>query len=142
MGRNAFAFRLPYLVKLQVLTHGGMLACPIGGKSESRQSLRGVVRDRHAGNLLQRAIRFGGVPDQLRRVPVYLIEKFTIRGNPTVARAAADVSTKPTEGAVALDLGARRILRDSNLEAVDMEAADVAVSENRSVQESVIGRDG
>jgi hypothetical protein len=53
------------------------------------------------------------------------------------------VDTKPPEGAIALDLGARRILRDSDLEAVvDMEGGDVAVPENRSVQVSVIGGDG
>src|SRR5207244_8851227 len=38
--------------------------------------------------------------------------------------------------------GARRILRDFELGAVDMEGADVAVPENRSVQKSVIGRNG
>src|SRR5258708_2506110 len=110
--------------------------------SESRQPLRAVVRDGDAGHLLQRAVWFGGVPHQLRRIPIDLIQVFTIRRNPAVARAAADVSTKRPEGAIALDLGARRILRDSDLEAVvDIEGGDVAVPENRSVQESVIGGD-
>src|SRR5258708_25690206 len=111
--------------------------------SESRQPLRAVVRDGDAGHLLQRAVWFGGVPHQLRRIPIDLIQVFTIRTNPAVARAAADVSTKRPEGAIALDLGARRIPRDSDLEAVvDIEGGDVAVPENRSVQESVIGGDG
>src|SRR5258708_6538175 len=83
--------------------------------SESRQPLRAVVRDGDAGHLLQRAVWFGGVPHQLRRIPIDLIQVFTIRRNPAVARAAADVSTKRPEGAIALDLGARRILRDSDL---------------------------
>ena len=39
-------------------------------------------------------------------------------------------------------IGARRILRDSDLGAVDVEGGDVAVPENRSVQESVIRGDG
>src|SRR4029077_919615 len=65
-----------------------------------------------------------------------------IRRNPVIARSAADVSTKPPEGAVALDDGARRILRDPDFEAVDMEGGDVAIPENRSVQQSVIGGDG
>src|SRR4029077_6086621 len=74
--------------------------------------------------------------------PVDLIEKGAIRRHPIVARAAADVSTKTPEGAIALDVGARGILRDSDLGAVDMEGGDVAVPENRTVQESVIGGDG
>src|SRR4029077_5029426 len=62
--------------------------------------------------------------------------------NPAIARAAADVCTKRPEGAIALDVGARRILRDTDLGAVDMEGGDVAVPENRSVQDSVIGGQG
>src|SRR6266851_10015519 len=97
-------------------------------ESESRQALRTVVGDGDTGNLHQRAVRFRGVPHQLRRIPIDLIQVFTIRRNPAVARAAADVSTKRPEGAIALDLGARRILCDSDLEAVvDMECGDVAV---------------
>src|SRR5580704_6964990 len=110
--------------------------------SESRQPLRAVVGDGDTGNLLQRAVWLGGVPDQLRGVPVDLVEKGAIRRHPIVARAAADVSTKPPEGAIALDVWARRILRNSDLGAVDMEGGDVAVPENRSEQESVIGGDG
>src|SRR5580700_11493461 len=110
--------------------------------SESRQTLRAVVGDCDAGHLFQRAIRLSGVPHQLRRIPIDLVEKCAIRRNPVIARSAADVSTKPPEGAIALDLGARRILRDFDFEAVDVEGGDVAVPENRSVQESVIGGDG
>src|ERR1700756_3015161 len=111
--------------------------------SESCQALRAVVGDGDTGNLLQRAIRFRGVPHQLRRIPIDLIQVFAIRRNPAVARAAADISTEPPEGAIALDLGTCRILRDSDLETVvDIEGGDVAVPENRSVQASVIGGDG
>src|ERR1700747_2319380 len=111
--------------------------------SESRQSLRAVVGNRDAGYFFQRAIRLGGVPHQLRCIPVDLIQVFAIRRNPAVARAAADISTEPPEGAIALDLGTCRILRDSDLETVvDIEGGDVAVPENRSVQASVIGGDG
>src|SRR5258707_1379772 len=111
--------------------------------SESRQPLRAVVRAGDAGPPLQGAVWFGRVPHQLRRIPIDLIQLFTIRRNPAVDRAAADVSPKRPEGAIALDLGARRILRDSDLEAVvDIEGGDVAVPENRTVQESVIGGHG
>src|SRR6266849_111865 len=116
---------------------------PLASESKSRQTLRAVVGDGDTGNLLQRAVRFGGIPHQLRRIPVDLVEVFTIWRNPAVARSAADVSTKPPEGAIALDVGACRILRDSDLETVvDTEAGDVAVPENRTVQESVIGGHG
>src|ERR1700691_1104684 len=71
--------------------------------SEPRQSLRTVVRDRDAGHFLQRAIWLSGVPHQLRRIPIDLVEKGAIWRNPVIARAAADVSTKPSEGAIALD---------------------------------------
>src|SRR5579863_1670090 len=110
--------------------------------SESRQPLRTVVRDRHAGNFLQRAIRLGSVADQLRGVPVDLVEKGAIRRDPVIAWAAADVSTKPPEGAIALDNRTCGILGDFEFEAVDVECGDVAVPENRSKQESVIGGDG
>src|SRR5262249_48961630 len=70
-----------------------------------------------------------------------LIEKGAIRRNPVIARSAADVSAKPPEGAITLDIWTRRILCDFDLGAVDMEGADVAVAENRSVQHSVIGGD-
>src|SRR6266403_1797510 len=140
--RNASAFRLRHLVKLQVVTHRGMLAGPVGGESESRQTLRAVVGDGDTGNLLERAVWFGGVPHQLRGVPVDLVEIGAIRRNPVITRSTADVSAKSPEGAIALDVGARRILRDSDLGAIDMERGDVAVPENRSVQESVIGGDG
>src|SRR4029077_3198177 len=75
-------------------------------------------------------------------IPVDLVQKCAVRRNPVIARSAADVSTKPPEGAIALDDGARRILRDSDFGAVDMEGGDVAVPENRGVQESIIGGDG
>src|ERR1700739_2391697 len=78
------------------------IAPPPSG-SESGQALWAVVGDAATGNLLQRAIRFRGVPHQLRRIPIDLIEVFTIRRNPVIARAAADVSTKAPEGAIALD---------------------------------------
>src|SRR5260370_36321658 len=106
--------------------------------SESRQTLWAVVGNRDTGYFFQRAVWFGGVPHQLRGIPVDLVEVFTIRRNPAVARSTADVSTKPPEGAIALDLGARRILRDSDLEAVDMAGGDVAAPENRSVQAAVM----
>src|ERR1700730_7461902 len=103
--------------------------------SESRQTLRAVVGDGDTGNLLQRAVGSSGVPHQLRGVPIDLVEKGAIWRHTIVARAATDVSTKRPEGAIALDVGACRILRDSDLEAVvDMEGGDVAVPENRSVQ--------
>src|ERR1700756_1565362 len=120
-----------------------MIAGPVEPESESRQSLRAVVGNRDAGYFFQRAVRLRGVPHQLRSVPVNLVQKFTIRRDPAVARATADVSTEPSEGAIALDLGARRILRDSDLETVvDIEGGDVAVPENRSVQASVIRGEG
>src|SRR4029077_1246862 len=71
-----------------------------------------------------------------------LVEKGAIRRYPVIARAAADVSTKPSEGAIALDNRTCGILGDFEFEAVDVECGDVAVPENRSEQESVIGGDG
>src|SRR5580700_9204682 len=115
---------------------------PLAEESEPRQPLRAVIGNRNAGDLLKRAVWLRGVPYQLRGVPVDLVEKGAIRRNPAIARSAADVPTKPPECAIALDFGARRILRDFDLGAVDMEGGDVAVPENRSVHESVIGGDG
>src|SRR5262249_53472564 len=112
-----------------------------GMKSESCQALRAVVGNRDAGYFFQRAVRFGGVAHQFRGIPVNLVQIGAIRRDPIVAGAAADVSTKPPEGAIALDVGACGILRDSDLEAVDMEGTEVAVPENRSVQESIIRGD-
>src|SRR5262249_31555034 len=68
--------------------------------------------------------------------------KGAIWRNPVIAGATADVSTKPPKGAIALDVWARRILCDFDLGAIDMEGADVAVAENRCVQDPVIGGDG
>src|SRR5215510_12264617 len=113
-----------------------------GMESESCQALRAVVGNRDAGYFFQRAVRFGGVAHQFRGIPVNLVQIGAIRRDPIVAGAAADVATKRPEGAIAPDIRARRILRDSDLEAVDMEGTEVAVPENRSVQESVIRGDG
>src|ERR1700740_3561600 len=110
--------------------------------SESRQTLRAVVGDGDTGHLLERAVWLGGVPHQLRRIPVDLVDKGASRRNPLIARSAADVSTKPPEGAIALDNRTCGILGDFEFEAVDVEGGDVAVAENRSVQEPVIGGDG
>src|SRR6202007_2165957 len=110
--------------------------------SESRQTLRAVVGDGDTGHLLERAVWLGGVPHQLRRIPVDLVDKGASRRNPLIARSAADVSTKPPEGAIALDNRTCGILGDFEFEAVDVECGDVAVPENRSVQESGIGGRG
>src|SRR6266481_2523235 len=83
------AFR--HLVKLQFVTHCGILAGPRWEESESRQPLRAVVGNPHAGDLLKRTVWLCGVPHQLRGVPVDLVEIGAIWRNPAIARSAADI---------------------------------------------------
>src|SRR4029077_13857968 len=110
-------------------------------QSESGKSLRTIVWNLHASNFLERAIRLRRVTHQLRGVPIDLVEIVSIRRNPAITRAAANISTERPVGAVSRDLRARRIARDAELSTVDVEGGDVAVPEVRSVQHSVIRRD-
>src|SRR5215813_2290376 len=89
-------------------------------KSKSCQTFRAVIGNGNAGNLLQRAVRFGSVPHQLRSVRVELIEVVAVWRNPVVAGTAADVPAEASEGAIALYDGASRILCNSDIEAIDM----------------------
>src|SRR5262249_21538500 len=115
---------------------------PVVAASESRQALRAVVRDLHAGELLERTVGLGRVPNQLRGIAVNLVKIRTIRRDPVVGRAAGDVSTEPPGGAVSRNLRARRIARDFEAAAVDVIAADIAVAEVRSVDSPVVRRYG
>ena len=100
-------------------------------QSESRQALRAIVGNFHARDLVKRTVRPSGVAHQFRGIPVDLIEIGTIRRNPVIARAAANGSIDRLEGAIPQNFRARRILRNADLGAVDMEAANVAVTEAR-----------
>src|SRR5262249_13373336 len=115
--------------------------CPRSRKSESRQALRAVVGNLHAADLIERSVRLRGVTHQLRGIAVDLVKKRAIRGDPAVGWTAGDVSTEPPGGAVARNLGTRRIARDFQAFAVDAIAADVAVAEIRRVDGAVIRGD-
>src|SRR5262245_54107438 len=114
-------------------------ARPVAAASESRQTLRAVVRNLYAGNLLERAVRLSGVAHQFRGIPVDLVEKGAIRREPVVGRAADHGSVEPPGGAVSRNLRARGVARDLEAAAVDVEAADVAVAEVRRVHGLVVG---
>ena len=106
----------------------GHIARPIapqlaGAHSKSRQALRAVVGNFHTGDLSERAVPVSGVAHQLRGIPVDLVEVGAIWSNPAIARAAAHGSI-----AIASNLWAWWILRDTELGAVNPAAADVAVS--------------
>jgi len=62
--------------------------------------------------------------------------------NPAIARAAAHGSIDRSEGAIASNLRACGILRDTELGAVNPAAADVAVTEVRGEHQAVIRGDG
>jgi hypothetical protein len=70
-----------------------------------------------------------GVAHQLRGIPVDLVEVGAIWRNPAIARAATHGSIDRSEGAIASNLRACWILRDTELGAVNPAAADVAVTE-------------
>src|SRR5262245_26264135 len=114
------------------------IIAPGWNRSESRQALRAVVRDLHAGDLLERTVRLSSVTAQLCGVPVGLVEIRAIRCDPAVRRAAGDVSTEPPGGAVSRNFLARGIARDFQVAAVDVVAADIAVAEVRSEHRSVV----
>src|SRR5215471_6611241 len=109
-------------------------------ESESRQALRAVVRNLHAGDLVERPIRLRGVTHQFRGIAVDLVKIRAIRRDPVVGRATGDVSTEPPGGAVSWNLRARRIARDFQATAIDAIAADVAVAEVRGVDGAVVRR--
>jgi len=101
-------------------------------QSESRQALGAVVRNLDAGHFVQRTVWLSGIAHQLRGIAVDLVEIRAIWRKPVIARAAANGSIDRPEGAISQNLRARRILRNADLGAVDMVAADVAVTEARS----------
>ena len=79
-----------------------------------------------------------GVADQLRGIPIDLIEIRAIRRDPVVGRATGHGSVERPGGAVSRNLRARRVLRDFQAAVVDVEGADVAVAEVRSEHRSVV----
>src|SRR5262245_57530541 len=107
-------------------------------QSESRQALRAVVGNFHAGDLAKRAIRVSGVAHKFASIPVDLIEIRAIRREPVIARAADHGSVEPPGGAVSRNLRARGVARDFDAAAVDVVAADVAVAEVRSIDGPVV----
>src|SRR4029077_3794627 len=111
-------------------------------ESESRQTLRAIVGNLHAGDLLKRTVALRRVAHQLRGIPVDLVQIGAIWRQPAIARSAAHDSINRSEGAIALDLRGRGILRYGEPVAVDAEAADGAVTEVRREHESVIRGDG
>jgi hypothetical protein len=98
-------------------------------QSESRQTLRAIVRNSHVGDLFKRTVRLSGVAHQFRGIPIDLVEIRAIWRNPVIAGAAANGSVDRSEGAVSRNARARRILCDADLVAVDVVAANVAVTE-------------
>src|SRR5215468_222668 len=111
-------------------------------ESESRQALRAVVGNLHAGDLVERPVRLRGVTHQLRGIAVDLIKIRAIRRDPVVGWAAGDVATEPPGGAVSRNLRARGVAGDFQAAAVDAIAADVAVAEVRGVDGPIVGRYG
>src|SRR5262245_61635542 len=91
-------------------------------ESESRQALRAVVGNCHAGDLLERTIRMSGVPHQFRGICVDLVEIGAIWRDQVVARAADHGSVEPPGGAVSRNLRARGVGRDFQSAAVDVVA--------------------
>src|SRR5580692_2954416 len=96
--------------------------------SEPGQALRAVVGNLHTRDFLQGAVRMRGVADQLRGIPIDLIEIRAIRRDPVVGRATGHGSVERPGGAVSRNLRARRVLRDFQAAIVDVEGADVAVT--------------
>src|SRR6202007_2544351 len=127
--------------ELHVIPGRPFIASAHGGNSESRQTLRAVVGDCDACNLLKRTVWLSGLTYQFRRIPVDLVGIFAIRSQPVIAGAAANRSVDRPEGAISWNLWARRILRGGEHVTVDAEAAEVAVNAVRTKHESVIRRD-
>src|SRR5216684_4233127 len=121
---------------------GARWIAPRSPGSESRQALRAVVGDGRAGDLLQRTVRLNGVTDQLRAIPVDLVEIGVVGRQPAIARTAGNDSIESPEGAISGNLRARGILQDGEDVAVDAPAADVAVTEDRAERQPVIRGDG
>src|SRR5215467_12692468 len=110
-------------------------------RSETCESLWTVVGNLDAGDLHQRTVRLSGVANQLRSIPVDLIEKCAIRRYPAIGGAAGHRSVQPPGSAVPRNPRARGIARNFQAAAIDVVAADVAVAEVRCVYRSIIGRD-
>src|SRR5215468_8905292 len=85
---------------------------PVEQDSESRQALRAVVGNLHAGDLVERPVWLRSVTHQFRGIAVDLVKIRAIRRSPVVARAAGDVSTEPPGGTVSRNPRARRIAHD------------------------------
>src|SRR4029077_11382872 len=114
----------------------------LGAESESRQTLRAVVGDLDACDLLKRTVWLGGVAHQFRSISIDLVEIGAIWRNPAIARATANHSINSSESSISRDLRARGVLRDREHAAVDAVAADVAVTEVRREHPAVIRGDG
>src|SRR5262249_46743092 len=110
--------------------------------SESSQTLRAVVRDFHAGDLLERTIRLDRIAHQLRGIPIDLVEIGAIWAYPAIARSASDSCVEPSGCAIARNLRACWIFRDGEPFAINAVAADITVTEIRRIYESVIRGDG
>src|SRR5262249_29540318 len=94
-------------------------------ESESRQALRAVVGNLHAGDLVERPVRLSGVTHQFRRIAVDLVKIRAVRRDPVVGRAAGDVSTAPPGVAISRNLRARASLPDTQPTSVAEECAEV-----------------
>src|SRR5216684_3260771 len=121
---------------------GARWIAPRSPGSESRQALRAVVGNIRAGDFVQRTVRLNGVTDQLRGIPVDLVEIGVVGRQPAIARTAGNDSIEPPEGSISGNLGAREILRDGEDVAVDAIAGDVAVTEDCAEHQPVIRGDG
>src|SRR5262249_62316955 len=121
---------------------GGAGARPRRAASESGQPLWAVVGDLDAGDLLERAIRLRRVAHQLRGIPVDLVEIGAVGRNPVIGRPAGDGGVETSGGAITRYLGGCGILGDAEVDAVDPEGADVAVTEVRRIHEPVVRGDG
>jgi len=107
-------------------------------KSESRKPLRTVVGNLDIADFRQRPVRLSGIANQLRGIPVDLVEIRAVRRDPAIGGTAGHRSVQSPGGAVPRDPRARRIARDFQAAPIDVVAADVAVAEVRRVHRSII----
>src|SRR5215813_6819596 len=63
-------------------------SCPWGDNLETRETLRTVVRNLDGGHFFKRTVRLRGVTNQLRCIPINLVQEAAIGRNPVIARSA------------------------------------------------------
>src|SRR5215813_8396162 len=116
-------------------------SCPWGDNLVTREALRTVVRNLDGGYFFERTVRLRGITNQLRCIPINLVQETAIGRNPVIARSAGNRCVQTSRGAISWNLGARWILYDFKSLAVDAVAADVAVTKIGREHKPVIRRD-